>query len=168
MGLFDKYDADPEDLPTFEGLKEGVYEATIQDVEMSRDVYKQKEKTGVDAEFITFIYAVEEANYGVKHHFALPTHPQPWSKDEYAYGTVSVYDAERRNLGAIAKHLENCGVPRASQKDLDIDDLKNLIGVKGTLTMTKKKDYVNPTKFVVKNESGVELPSAPTADTSGW
>lgn len=167
MGLFDKYDADPEDLPTFEGLKEGVYEAEITDVEITQDVYKQFEKTGVMAEFITFSYKVEGANYAIKHNFALPTHPQPWSKEEIAYKDVSVYDAERRNLGAIARHLENCGVPRASQKDLSIDDLKNLIGVKGTLTMTKKNNYVNPTKFVIKQESGATLPDMP-ATTAGW
>lgn len=168
MGLFDKYDADPEDLPTFEGLKEGVYEAEIADVEKTQDVFKQYEKTGVMADFITFTYNVEGANYPIKQHLALPTHAQPWSKEEIAYGNVSVFDAERRNLANIARHLENCGVPRSAQKDLDIDDLKNLIGVKGVLTMTKKKEYVNPTKFVVKSESGVELPSAPAADTSGW
>lgn len=168
MGLFDKYDADPEDLPTFEGLKEGVYEAEVADVEQTSDVFKQREKTGVDAQFITFSYTVEGANYPVKHHFALPTHPQPWSKDEMAYGDVSVYDAERRNLANLARHLENCGVPRSSQKDLEIDDLKNLIGVKGALTMTKKKNYVNPTKFVQKQDSGISLPQVPVADTSGW
>lgn len=162
MGLFDDYDANPEDLPEL-GAKVGTFPATITNVERTFNVFKQDGHE--EDPFITFTYQTEAAPWPVQHHFALPSKPQPWSETEIEYKSVTVADAMRQHLARLAKHLENCGVPRSKQNSIELADL---IGIEGVVTMTERKGYINPTKFVVKQESGVGLPDAPSADMSGW
>lgn len=166
MGLFDAYDADPDDLPTFSAAEPGTYEAVIANVEETEDVYKQ----GKGEKFITFTYDAEGINYPVAHHFPLPR-PRPWDPDKIEYGTVNEEQAMLNRLGALSRHLENCGIPKASQKSLDLSDLSDMVGIAGVLTMKKnKKDYVNPSKFVLKQSSGTSLPESPAVspDLANW
>lgn len=162
MGLFDAYDADPEDLPSFSAAEPGPYEAVIAGVEETEDVYKQ----GNGEKFITFTYDAEGINYPVTHHLALPR-PRPWDPEKVEYGKVNEEQAMLQRLGAISRHLENCGIPKASQKSLDLSDLQDMVGIAGVLTMKKnKKGYVNAEKFVLKQSSGTSLPTTPAVDES--
>lgn len=166
MGLFDAYDADPEDLPSFSAADPGNYEAVIAAVEETEDVYKQ----GKGEKFITFTYEAEGINYSVTHHFPLPR-PRPWDPEKVEYGKVNEEQAMLQRLGAISRHLENCGIPKASQKSLSIDDLQDMVGIAGVLSMKKnKKGYVNAEKFVLKQSSGTSLPDTPAVDPalSNW
>lgn len=162
MGLFDAYDADPEDLPTFSAADPGNYEAVIASVEETEDVYKQ----GNGSKFITFTYDAEGINYPVAHNFELPR-PRPWDPDKIEYGKVNEEQAMLQRLGAISRHLENCGIPKVAQKNLDLSDLSDMVGIAGVLSMKKnKKGYVNPEKFVQKQSSGASLPETPAVDPS--
>lgn len=171
MGLFDAYDADPEDLPTFSAADPGNYEAVIASVEETEDVYKQgAEKHGVLEKFITFTYDAEDINYQVTHHFPLPR-PRPWDPEKIEYNKVTEEQAMLQRLGALSRHLENCGIPKAAQKNLDLSDLSDMVGISGVLTMKRnKKGYVNPEKFVQKQSSGTSLPETPAVspDLANW
>lgn len=163
MGLFDEYDANPEDLPATGAMKPGPYPAKIVNVERTFNVFKQ---AGHETDpFITFTYDLEGAQWPVQHHFALPRHPQPWSETEYEYNKVTIADAMKQNLARLATHLENCGVPRSKQNSIELADL---IGIEGVVTMTERKGYVNPTKFAAKQDSGATLPESSGMDMSGW
>lgn len=161
MGLFDEYDANPEDLPDPSGIEPGAYPARVKAVEVKFNVYKQDGKD--NDKFIVFTYDVEGASFDINHNFAMPR-PKPWSETDIEYGSVTVADAMKQHLARFAKHLENLGVPRSKQNDIELEDL---VGIEGVVTMTKnKKGYVNPSKFVVKQDSGASLPESD--GLSGW
>ena len=169
MGIFSGFNADVADLPEVSnnGPEAGVYDATLSMVEVRDDVFKQ----GDGSKYLCFDYTIEGYSYPKTMNFQLPDSPAPWD-DTVTFQKINDKEFTEKStmeyrLARIASALEDLGVPREKQDDVnpsDLVDLKVVLTLRGN-----KKGYVNAVSAKVKKESSLSLPgqtSTPAAATS--
>lgn len=161
MGLFSGFNADVNDLPTFNtGIPAGKYPARISKVSMEKDIYKNDPAQ----DFLVFEISVEGYEFPKTMNFTLPKTPAPWDDQtvvtiiEGSGRKLTEKDINENSLAKIRDFLTNCGIPLDKQDDVNPADLVDIRGVVTISEQKKNPKYTNATDFKVSRDSGVSLP----------